>query len=118
MTTSRRDPIVLEERTEAPGAEIRLRVPGDLEYFAGHFPGVPIVPGVVQVQWAIAFARRCLGVPGEFAGMEALKFHRVMAPETEATLSLRYSAETAKLHFSFQSDQGRHSSGRILLRAP
>jgi 3-hydroxymyristoyl/3-hydroxydecanoyl-(acyl carrier protein) dehydratase len=112
------EPIVVDERVNEPVAEIRLRVPRDLEYFEGHFPEVPIVPGVVQVQWAMSFAKRYLHVSAEFAGVEALKFQRVMGPDTEATLTLQYSAETAKLYFSFESDQGRHSSGRVLLRAP
>jgi 3-hydroxymyristoyl/3-hydroxydecanoyl-(acyl carrier protein) dehydratase len=110
------EPIVVDERVSESVAELRLRVPRDLEYFTGHFPGVPIVPGVVQIQWAMALARRYLHLSAEFAGMEALKFRQVMGPDTEATLTLKYSAETSKLHFSFESDQGRHSSGRVLLR--
>jgi 3-hydroxymyristoyl/3-hydroxydecanoyl-(acyl carrier protein) dehydratase len=111
------EPVVIDERVVPPTAEIRLRVPADLEYFEGHFPGVPIVPGVVQVQWAILFARRYLQLSADFAGLEALKFHQVMGPETEATLTLNYSTATAKLHFSFDSSRGRHSSGRVLLQA-
>jgi 3-hydroxymyristoyl/3-hydroxydecanoyl-(acyl carrier protein) dehydratase len=111
------EPVVIDERVDPPTAVIRLRVPADLEYFAGHFPGVPIVPGVVQVQWAILFARRYLHLSADFAGLEALKFHQVMGPETEATLTLEYSAETAKIYFSFESDRGRHSSGRVSLQA-
>ena len=110
------DPIVIDERVAVPDAEVLLLVPDNLEYFKGHFPGVPIVPGVVQIKWAMAIANRCLKVAGEFGGMEALKFQQVMGPNIQVTLKLKYRTETDKLHFSFQSDRGRYSSGRLLLR--
>jgi 3-hydroxymyristoyl/3-hydroxydecanoyl-(acyl carrier protein) dehydratase len=110
------EPIVVEERLHGSTAEIRVRVPHDLEYFKGHFPGVPVVAGVVQVHWAMLFARRYLGLSGEFVGIEVLKFQQIMGPDTEALLTLEYAPATAKLHFSFDSHQGRHSSGRVLLR--
>jgi 3-hydroxymyristoyl/3-hydroxydecanoyl-(acyl carrier protein) dehydratase len=38
-------------------ATYRLRVPPTLEHFRGHFPGFPILPGVVQLDWAVRFGR-------------------------------------------------------------
>jgi 3-hydroxymyristoyl/3-hydroxydecanoyl-(acyl carrier protein) dehydratase len=111
------DPVVLSERVDKLSANVLVLIPHDLKYFEGHFPGVPIVPGVVQIKWAIAMARRCLGLSGAFAGMEALKFQHVMGPDISVTLTLKYAEETGKLYFAFESDQGRYSSGRILLRS-
>lgn len=55
-------------------------------YFAGHFPGDPIVPGVVILE-CLAQAGRLLlnrraGVvrPGYLAGIELAKFHQVLRP--------------------------------------
>lgn len=110
------DPIVLGERIEAGSAEIALAVPHDLDYFDGHFPGAPVVPGVVQIKWALAQASRCLGVGGAFAGLEALKFHNVLGPGVEVSLALEYASATRKLHFSFRAGEHRFSSGRVLLR--
>ena len=61
-TMSGVDPIVLRESVEPGRAAIALHVPRDLDYFAGHFPGAPVLPGVVQIQWALELARRYLGV--------------------------------------------------------
>jgi 3-hydroxymyristoyl/3-hydroxydecanoyl-(acyl carrier protein) dehydratase len=111
------EPAVLRQRIDREGASIDVAVPRDLDYFDGHFPGAPIVPGVVQIKWALALARRCLSVDGVFAGVEALKFHEVLRPGAEVTLELKYAADAGKLHFSFRSDRQRVSSGRVLLRA-
>jgi 3-hydroxymyristoyl/3-hydroxydecanoyl-(acyl carrier protein) dehydratase len=111
------DPTGLREHVERESARIEVAVPRDLDYFDGHFPGAPIVPGVVHIKWALALARRCLGLEGTFAGVEALKFHEVLRPGAEVTLELKYAAAAGKLHFSFRSEQQRFSSGRVLLRA-
>jgi 3-hydroxymyristoyl/3-hydroxydecanoyl-(acyl carrier protein) dehydratase len=111
------EPIVVHERVDAPAAEIGIVVPHDLAFAAGHFPGVPIVPGVVQLKWALDLARRRLGVGGRFAGCENLKFHRVMKPGDRATLKLEHTEATGKLAFAFELEGSRYSSGRLLLRA-
>jgi 3-hydroxymyristoyl/3-hydroxydecanoyl-(acyl carrier protein) dehydratase len=111
------DPIVLRQRVEPDNAEITLAVPHDLEYFDGHFPGAPVVPGVVQIKWALDLARRLLGLGGVFAGIEALKFQHTLGPGAEVTLELKYADGSGKLHFAFRSGEQRFSSGRVRMRA-
>jgi 3-hydroxymyristoyl/3-hydroxydecanoyl-(acyl carrier protein) dehydratase len=110
------DPIVVEQRIAGGGAQIEIVVPENLRYFDGHFPGAPVVPGVVQIKWAIELARMSLGVGGGFAGMEAVKFNQAMTPGTRATLGLEYAPGERKLRFAFGSGAVRYSSGRVLLR--
>jgi 3-hydroxymyristoyl/3-hydroxydecanoyl-(acyl carrier protein) dehydratase len=110
------DPVVTSERVSAPTAEIVFTVPADLDYLRGHFPGVPVVPGVVQIKWALAFARSRLGVAGEFTGMEQLKFNKVMTPGVAVTLALEHRADEGKLRFTFGSGETRYSSGYLRLR--
>jgi len=107
------EPIVSGQRIDASNAELHLTIPRDLVYFTGHFPGAPIVPGVVQIQWAIELARRYLGASGTFAGMDALKFQQVMRPGARVTLTLRWALSDGKLHFAYQSDGARYGSGRF-----
>ena len=113
MTTQ---PIVEAARVDGSSAELALVVPSGLEYFDGHFTGAPIVAGVVQIKWALDLASRYLGVTGQFAGFEALKFQQVLQPEQAVALALRWAAADGKLHFAFTSGELRFSSGRILLR--
>ena len=113
MTT---EPIVVAERVAPPEAELELEIPADLEYFRGHFAGAPVVPGVVQLKWAIDAARRHLAAGGALAGMEVLKFQRVLMPGSVATLTLKWVAADGKLYFSYVSAEARFSSGRVLFR--
>jgi 3-hydroxymyristoyl/3-hydroxydecanoyl-(acyl carrier protein) dehydratase len=110
-------PTVIAERVGTSSAEVDLVVPRDLHYFRGHFPSAPVVPGVVLIKWAIAFAQRFLRVGGGFVGMEAVKFQQPMTPELHVTLTLDYNANAGKLRFSFASAGSRYGSGRVLVRA-
>jgi acyl-coenzyme A synthetase/AMP-(fatty) acid ligase/3-hydroxymyristoyl/3-hydroxydecanoyl-(acyl carrier protein) dehydratase len=94
-------------------AELVCRVPAGLVYFDGHFDGNPILPGIVQVHWAEHFAREWLPVEGRFRCLEVIKFQQVIFPEAVVSISLEYNPEKRKLGFSYSSDRGVHSSGRI-----
>ena len=96
---------------------LNLIVPLDLAHFTGHFPKTPILPGVVQVDWAIDLAQRLLPVPPRFAGMEVLKFQQLVRPGDHLTLKLRFDDERGKLHFAYRNGDSPCSSGRILLEA-
>jgi len=97
-----------------------MRIPYDLAHFSGHFPSVPVVPGVAQIGWAIHFAQRDL-LPKlcpsfRFGGMEVLKFQRLVRPGDSLHLVLRFDTQSHKLHFTFTTaaDQSPCSSGWIL----
>lgn len=98
------------------GHDLTLFIDPTLPQFDGHFPGHPILPGVVQVEWAEMFGRERFAIAGEFCGMEALKFQRVITPGGHVTLSLNWAA--GKLSFRYHSTQGQHASGRLLFATP
>jgi 3-hydroxymyristoyl/3-hydroxydecanoyl-(acyl carrier protein) dehydratase len=98
-------------------AVFELTAPSDLLYFDGHFPNAPILPGVVQIDWAIAFGRQCFGLPPVFKGIHALKFQRVIQPELPVTLELVHEPLKSSLTFRFSSRNGQHASGRLLFEA-
>lgn len=103
------------QRTDA-GDDLTLVIDAALPQFEGHFPGHPILAGVVQVEWAELLGRERFGITGEFAGMEALKFQRVITPGQQVTLSLSWAA--GKLAFRYHSPAGQHASGRLLFTTP
>lgn len=110
------DPVIVERKVDSEAAEIVLRIPVGLKCLRGHFPRHPVVPGVVQIKWALEEGIRHFELSGGVAALEAIKFNRIMQPEDEVTLLLRLDREKGKLHFSYRSESGAYSSGRILLQ--
>jgi len=110
-------PEVLEQVETAGEWSLQLAVPADLAYFSGHFPKAPVLPGVVQVEWALQLGQQLLDLPGKFAGMEVLKFQQLVRPGDEIQLHLRFDHERGKLYFAYRNDTATCSSGRILLGA-
>ncbi|WP_460142622.1 AMP-binding protein [Pseudomonas sp. S3_B08] len=108
-------PEVLEQSESDGEWSLQLSVPPDLAYFSGHFPKAPVLPGVVQVEWALNLGRQLLKLNGGFAGMEVLKFQQLVRPGDEIQLHLRFDAERGKLYFAYRNDTATCSSGRILL---
>lgn len=109
----------LSERQEDDQWLLELAVPVDLAHFSGHFPQTPVLPGVVQIDWAISLARQLIeNLPPRFQGMEVLKFQQLARPGDRLQLTLRFDAQRSKLHFSYRNGDAPCSSGRILLGAP
>jgi 3-hydroxymyristoyl/3-hydroxydecanoyl-(acyl carrier protein) dehydratase len=91
--------------------------PRDLVYFNGHFPGRPILAGVVQIDWVIAFGRRYFDLPPSFSGVHALKFQRVIRPESPVRVELIHEPAKRALSFKITSHIGTHASGRVIFGA-
>lgn len=112
-----KQPLVVATEGEDWHWQLQLQIPHDLAYFSGHFPATPVLPGVVQVDWALLLAQQLMDLPMQFAGMEVLKFQQLIRPGDLVQLELRFDCERGKLHFAFRMDGQPCSSGRIVLVA-
>lgn len=110
-------PEVLEQSETEGEWSLQLAVPPDLAYFSGHFPQAPVLPGVVQVEWALQLGQQLMDLPPKFAGMEVLKFQQLVRPGDEIQLHLRYDPARGKVYFAYRNETATCSSGRILLEA-
>ena len=95
--------------------ELELEVPKDLCFLRGHFENMPVVPGVVQLQWAIEWAAQWLGAQPRVRSVEALKFKQILAAGTRFRLRLERTNDVQKLRFKLWNERGEFSSGRILV---
>lgn len=108
-------PLIVKQQQVGDEWLLDLQVPVDLAFFSGHFPTAPVVPGVVQVDWALSLAQQLLSLPPRFCGMEVLKFQQLLRPGDAVKLTLSFDQARSKLHFSYGMVDARCSSGRILL---
>jgi 3-hydroxyacyl-[acyl-carrier-protein] dehydratase len=98
-----RDPFLLiDEVVELePGSRVvaRKHVRGDEWWFAGHFPGRPVMPGVLIVE-AMAQAGAVAVLSQEenrgriafFGGIDGVRFKRIVEPGDELELECRLEA--------------------------
>ncbi len=80
-----------------PGVSARglWRITGAEAFLAGHFPGNPIVPGVLMVESAAQVAAVCAlthadhqGKFGVFAGIDEVRFSRIVRPGDELAIEV------------------------------
>ena len=110
--------VVWHEQSEAR-AEAELDIGADLLAFDGHFPEAPLLPGVVQLDWAIHFGRSCFAsMPRQFLRASNLKFQRPVLPGMRLRLQLSWDAAGGALAFVYSSSGGRHASGSLLFGVP
>lgn len=103
---------LIEEQTDGQ-AIIVFPIDASLPQFAGHFPDQPILPGVVQVDWAIRLAQQ-LGLGDEsIKQLEVVKFQHLVMPPVTLRLTLERLA-SGKTKFCFASDEKVFSSGRLV----
>lgn len=103
-----RDPFVWVSRVIEcePGASItaELDVSPDLPLFAGHFPGHPVLPGVIIMEALAQAASFCAlvgrdepGVLGFFAGIDKAKFRNQVQPGDVLTLKAQVVKNSSRM---------------------
>jgi 3-hydroxymyristoyl/3-hydroxydecanoyl-(acyl carrier protein) dehydratase len=108
-----RRPHVVGER-RGPGWLVReLRVPARLAFLEGHFEGMPLVAGVVQLGWAVEAAEALVGGERRLVRVEALKFSAPLLPEARA--ELRVEARAHRVSFRIADAEHLFASGRLVL---
>lgn len=100
-----------------PGAEYVWVVPAGHPAFAGHFPGRPIVPGVVLLDQAILFAEALLGRKVERWQIGNAKFLSPAGPGETLVFSLQPTPRGA-ISFTVQAGARDVASGSLTPPAP
>jgi acyl-coenzyme A synthetase/AMP-(fatty) acid ligase/3-hydroxymyristoyl/3-hydroxydecanoyl-(acyl carrier protein) dehydratase len=109
---------VLAEARSGDTLHYELRVPRTLAHFAGHFPGLPILPGVVQLDWAIRLAADHLPAVRAVASIDRLKFMAPVLPGAVLKLTLAHDAARRRVQFAYRMDGRECAAGVIVYREP
>ena len=70
-----------------------IRIPASHPAPAGHFPGHPVVPGVVILEQVAAAARQWLGARLTVRGFPGVKFTAPLLPEQAMQIALQRGAD-------------------------
>jgi acyl-CoA synthetase (AMP-forming)/AMP-acid ligase II len=117
-------PEVLEELRGSDFIERACVVPKDLECFAGHFPERVLVPGVLQLDWAMDLLALLQGHAPVVEEIESLKLIAPLDPGMKFRLNVRivHPADASeatpgatKMEFTLWSKEEKHSIGRVRL---
>lgn len=106
-----------EARSEGDAVRIAVRVPEDCSYFAGHFEGRAMLPGVAQVLGlAHAQAQVRFGPLGPALRLVRTKFQAVVLPgdALSLVLTLERGAEETKVRFRIERGGDRASAGTLV----
>ena len=87
-----------------------FRISRDHASLPGHFPGRPIVPGVVLLDLVLDEAERWLG-PVTVSGAPHVKFTAALLPEEDARMELRLAGD--ELRFSIVRGQSAIAQGSL-----
>lgn len=90
---------------------VPLPFAADHPVFAGHFPGHPIVPGVLLLDWAQTAIEAQLGHPVQ--ALAEAKFHSPATPID--VLELDFEASVSAVRFEIRSAARKFASGRFPL---
>jgi len=102
--------LVVEKLT----AEASLVIPENLLYLDGHFPSVPIVPGIVLLHWALQFAASTFSVPGSINKIKNLKFTNAMRPKAQVNLYFSYDPTKLAMQFKYSNLNLSYASGTVI----
>lgn len=95
-------PVRVEEILEGTRVTVRLPVDAAAGQMAGHYPGFPILPGVLVIDWVDQVVRSMHGAGLRLFGIDRARFCRPLFPGDELQLSVSVT---------------RESTGRLAVRA-
>ncbi|VVD66484.1 Phenyloxazoline synthase MbtB [Pandoraea pneumonica] len=110
---------------KARAVVLSLRVPPDLAHFEGHFPGLPLLPGVVLIDWATRFAAEHASADPALGAwvsapntLQQVKFSAPVLPGTRFDLSLTYDVSRCRVHYAYEGAKGTAATGYLAYPAP
>ena len=95
-----------------PQNEYQYSIPGDHPSLDGHFPGNPIIPGVVILDKALQSMSQHR--PTQRYKVEAIKFLQPFIPPAILTIKLE-DKENNKVHFSAMNQHKMIAKGTVVL---
>jgi len=104
-------PECIESDIRGDEAALLLHIDAGGVWFQGHFDGHAILPGVVQIGWALQYAHRQFGFGPGLAAMEQVKFKRPIGPGQTLKLQLSRHPHGPRVRYEYRDAETSYSSG-------
>jgi 3-hydroxyacyl-[acyl-carrier-protein] dehydratase len=104
---------ILGEQRAPDEIILALALPPDHAAFEGHFPGRPILAGVIQIDWAVRLAVQYFQLKQRVAQDFQVKFRRIIAPTDALSLVLRRDPRGVSFEYRVAGEAA--TSGKIRL---
>lgn len=101
--------------SEVTAIEISLEVPTHHPCFAGHFPGNPIVPGALLLQWIADHIARCLD-GARLIEIQSMKFTASLKPGDSCKVELLPKGRGGKFNLHCYADTGTVCKAVLVLQ--
>jgi 3-hydroxymyristoyl/3-hydroxydecanoyl-(acyl carrier protein) dehydratase len=106
---------MLESHYSASSIHIVFDITPELFWFRGHFPGNPVLPGIVQLHWATAIAKDHFGFTDNPLVIKRLKFKRLVTPPCHLSLTIEQHGNN-EVQFNYRTGSDENSQGRLVIR--
>lgn len=106
-------PNIVKLENDGQNAEITLIFPKNSNFFKGHFPDFPILPGVVQLFFAKEFARDIFNLNFVPQKVKKVKFSSIIKPEMKVKLVLTRNEKS--IEYKYIDEEKTFSSGTFVL---
>ncbi len=105
-------PIVKEYNPDSGHALLNIEIPENLLWFDGHFEKMPILPGVVQLDWVIYYLSQALGRPCLCTKVNRIKYTNIITPKMNLQLHIQWKDNRVK--FIYQKGEIIYSRGDLV----
>ena len=108
----RRPTVDLVHRETLDRVVCRLQVPTGDAFPSSHFPDLPIVPGLMLVDWAVDIAALYFDL-GRFQGVPTAKFRRPLRPGETVDLALDWQPDVGRLRYAYRLGEVECARGTL-----
>lgn len=106
------EPLILSSKHTPNKFEACFLFEPTAEYFKGHFPKFPVLPGVIQIHFAIYYLKTKYKIIPNHYSINKLKFSGIILPSTTINFTLEKKSDT-EFCFTYAAESKVYSSGTI-----
>ncbi len=108
-------PLILSRQTKGECAIFKLTFIKNSNFFKGHFEGMPILPGVVQLFYAKWFTKLVFGIDCTQGQIRRVKFSNIIKPLDVVELELKKT--DSGVSFKYYNEEKVFSSGVLPVKS-